>query len=179
MGTWQKGRHEEDADPSHIAAHQAVTPPTTNVESERTPQAVVHERQGSTADAETTRALLKDPMGPKVRPITYVCHLPRITALAREYGYAIAVHGSLQRDLDLIAVPWSEVATDAETLVLAICQTTGGFILPDREGRDPSQKPHGRLAWSIHLGAGLYIDLSVMPRLSNNEVCNRGSEETL
>ena len=94
-----------------------------------------------------------------------MCHLPRSTALAREYGYAIAVHGSLQRDLDLIAVPWSDVASDAEELVQAICHTTGGFILEGQD--DATPKPHGRLAYNIHLGAGLYIDLSVMPRLSN------------
>lgn len=112
---------------------------------------------------EQTQAMLKDAYGPKVRPIAYVCHLPRITALAREYGYAIAVHGSLQRDLDLIAVPWSEVAVDAETIVIEIAKMVGGFIL---DSEDATKKPHGRLAWKIHMGAGLYIDLSVMPKIS-------------
>lgn len=109
-----------------------------------------------------SKALLMDRYGPKARPIAYVCHVPRITALAREYGYAIAIHGSLQKDLDLVAVPWSEVATDAETLVMAICEIVGGFILPHQEAL---LKPHGRIAWTIHLGAGLWIDLSVMPRI--------------
>lgn len=111
---------------------------------------------------EATRALLLDRRGPKVRPLAYVCHLPRITEVAREFGYAIAVHGSLQRDLDLVAIPWSEVATDAETLVQALCETTGGFIVP---GQGASAKPHGRVAYIIQLGAGLYIDLGVMPRI--------------
>ena len=113
---------------------------------------------------EQTDAMLMDTFGPKVRPIAYVCHLPRITALAREYGYAIAVHGSLQRDLDLIAVPWSEVATDDETLVLAIARMVGGFILDHERAM---AKPHGRKAWTIHMGAGLWIDLGVMPRIPN------------
>jgi hypothetical protein len=32
----------------------------------------------------------------------------------------------------------------------------------------PTQKPHGRLAWSVHLGyrGNLYVDISVMPRAS-------------
>lgn len=111
---------------------------------------------------EATQALLKDRYGPKVRPIAYVCHVPRITAVAREHGYAIGIHGSLQRDLDLIAVPWSEVAVDAKDLVYAVCEVVGGFILPHQE--EPTQKPHGRLAWTIQLGAGLYIDLSVTPK---------------
>lgn len=114
-----------------------------------------------TTEEETTSALLQDRFGPKVRPIAYVCHLPRITAKAREFGYAIAVHGSLQRDMDLIAVPWSQAATDEEELLKAICETVGGFRLEHQTGAD---KPHGRRAWTIHLGAGLFIDLSIMPR---------------
>lgn len=28
-----------------------------------------------------------------------------------------------------------------------------------------SKRPHGRLAWAIHIGWHTYIDLSVMPKL--------------
>ncbi len=35
---------------------------------------------------------------------------PQLVEEARRHGYALAPHGSLQRDLDLIAVPWSEEA---------------------------------------------------------------------
>ena len=108
-----------------------------------------------------TKAMLQDRMGPKVRPVAYICHLPRIAAKAREFGYAICVHGSLQRDFDLVAIPWSDVASDEESLIQAICETAGGFRLENEQG---CNKPHGRRAWVIHLGAGLYIDLSIMPR---------------
>lgn len=107
--------------------------------------------------------MLKDPFGPKARPVAYVCHLPRLATVAREHGYALAVHGSLQRDMDLIAVPWSEVAADPEELVMAICRSAGGFMLPTETA---TLKPHGRKAWIIHLGAGLYIDLSITPKAS-------------
>lgn len=36
--------------------------------------------------------------------------IDRIRELAKEIGYAIGAHGSLERDLDLIAAPWSEEA---------------------------------------------------------------------
>lgn len=110
-------------------------------------------------------AMTLDRYGPKVRPLAYACHLPRIAAIARQFGYAIAVHGSLQRDLDLVAVPWSEAATDAEELVKAICETAGAFIIP---GQDATPKPHGRVAYILQMGAGLYIDLSVMPRTTQD-----------
>jgi len=110
---------------------------------------------------EEEKAMCIDPFGPKTRPIAYVLHVPRLTETARQHGYALAVHGSLQRDLDLIAVPWSEVASSPEDLIMALCQRVGGFMMPNEEAME---KPHGRKAWIIHLGAGLYIDLSIMPR---------------
>ena len=112
---------------------------------------------------ERDQAMLADPFGPKVRPIAYVLHVPRLAETARQHGYALAVHGSLQRDLDLLACPWSEVASAPEELIHALCRRVGGFML---EGEKAMEKPHGRRAWIIHLGAGLYIDLSVMPRLN-------------
>src|SRR4051812_2987278 len=40
--------------------------------------------------------------------------------VARTHGYALAVHGSVNRDIDLIACPWVAEATDAETLYIAL-----------------------------------------------------------
>jgi hypothetical protein len=103
-------------------------------------------------------------------PLGYVSMLPTLTRVARQLGYTLAVHGSLTRDLDLIAVPWVEEAAPANDLAFALIKASGGFLVerPASEThagvRDPMQKPHNRLAWSIHLGGGPYIDLSVMPR---------------
>ena len=96
--------------------------------------------------------------------------------LADQLGYAIAVHGSMARDIDLVAVPWKAAAVSAEELVEAIIAETrrlnGGvaFLTPVDAAQDffragmPGAKPHGRRCWSIHLGGGPYIDLSIMPR---------------
>jgi hypothetical protein len=82
--------------------------------------------------------------------------------VAKKCGYAIAHHGSLARDIDLIAAPWTDDAKPAHLLVDSIVSAVGGWINPTHP--NPVQKPHGRLAWSIHLlGYGTYIDLSVMP----------------
>lgn len=96
--------------------------------------------------------------------------------IARSHGYALAIHGTLTKDLDLLAAPWVEDAADAETLVMSIKKHLGalflherlaeqtGYTITGREGEDPEAKPHGRRAWSLHLEYGLYIDLSVMPK---------------
>lgn len=95
--------------------------------------------------------------------------------VARSLGYALAVHGSLVRDIDLIAVPWTREAVAAHELAEAIGARVGeingiAFFLPGLEQGDyfragcPGGKPHQRLGWTFHLGGGPYIDLAVMPR---------------
>ena len=104
----------------------------------------------------------RDPAFPSMYSMLY--QLMRPTAL--ELGYCLGLHGSMARDLDVVAVPWTEVAASAHELVEAIRVRLDAFIVVNHKGDTcPAQKPHGRLAWSLHLvGTGGYIDLSVMPR---------------
>jgi hypothetical protein len=110
-------------------------------------------------------------------PQGYLAALPFAIRAARERGYALAHHGTFGRDLDLVAVPWTDEAVAAEELVLAVAAATGSNVT--RHDKNPTRKPHGRLAWSLHffehttdgppIPTGLYIDLSVMPRLHDPE----------
>jgi hypothetical protein len=95
--------------------------------------------------------------------------LPDILETAREHGYAVALHGSVARDIDLVAVPWVDHASSAEEVAESIRQAaeklTGmAFVAPHELNVTPKKMPHGRLCWSFHLGSGVYIDLSVMPK---------------
>jgi hypothetical protein len=107
----------------------------------------------------------------------YACCYAMLIPIAQANGYALAVHGSMSRDLDLIAVPWTEEAVDALTLVKALKEAIGGITHQiDMDHYyptcDPKEKPHGRLAYSLHFTNrgcdGTYIDVSVMPRLPHN-----------
>ena len=101
--------------------------------------------------------------------------MPHLSEVAESHGYALAAHGSLSRDIDLIACPWTSAAVEASVLAEAIrCaaeEVTGHAFYGPHESDEyfragcPGAKPHGRLVWSFHLGGGPYIDLSVMPRL--------------
>lgn len=94
-------------------------------------------------------------------PSMYAILIPNLVEIARELGYAIGLHGSMARDLDLIAVPWVEEAVPPEELVQAIASRLG-FIL-EGPPRSPEDKPHGRRAWSLILCGEAYVDLSVLP----------------
>ena len=90
--------------------------------------------------------------------------LPPLQMAARGCGYALAVHGSLCRDIDLIAVPWTEQADDPKLLVDRMLGVIAG-LLGRATAQDWTSKPHGRQSILIyHAGHGAEIDLSVMPR---------------
>lgn len=95
-------------------------------------------------------------------PSLYATLYPWLLNVADEHGYAVAIHGSLQRDLDIVAVPWTEEAVSAETLVEYIAEKLGAFL--EEWPLSPAQKPHGRRVWALILSGGAYIDFSVMPR---------------
>lgn len=100
--------------------------------------------------------------------LVYLHVFADLRAAARKCGYALAVHGSLDRDLDLIAVPWTEEATDADRLVHAICEAWGfGDGLMALEPHGPP-KLHGRIAYTLIPGGPLFVDLSVMPRATSD-----------
>jgi hypothetical protein len=109
-----------------------------------------------------------------VKPFTfascYVVAYERLCMRARELGYALTLHGSLHRDLDIVAVPWTDEAVGPKELADALLEVSGGFMTPLEAEDDyhrlgcPGSKPHGRLVWSFYLGGKPYIDLSVMPR---------------
>ena len=98
-------------------------------------------------------------------PPLYATLWPRFVVLAREHGYALGVHGSLDRDMDLIAVPWTETASAPEDLVRALNEWVSPFVEKEQALSGPEAKPHGRMAWNITLGGGAFVDLSIMPRL--------------
>jgi len=94
-----------------------------------------------------------------------------LAEIARRHGYALAIHGSLQTDLDLIAVPWVEDATSAEVVIDALRTHCQACL--DLNGKVPvtEVKPHGRLAWNLYMGGGAKVDVSVLPRVLPVTVC--------
>lgn len=96
-------------------------------------------------------------------PALYAHRLNEIQAIGRAHGYAIAIHGSMQRDLDVLAVPWTARATIAADLVDALCDR-----MPcDLGTNSPTERPHGRMSYTLMMCGSLFMDLSVMPRVTS------------
>lgn len=116
--------------------------------------------------------------GFKVPGFTYAWMIPYLTRIGRRHGYAMAFHGSMSRDLDVVAVPWVVDANPPHELIDEILKLTGGRLklndgtLTSSAIDDAGQpvknafgeKPHGRRAYTIAFdGAWHFIDLSVIP----------------
>ena len=83
-----------------------------------------------------------------------------IRSTAYDLGYAVATHGTLMRDYDIIAVPWTAEASGTRRLLDVLCKTLNAKIV-QRES-----KPHGRNAFSLQMDAFVkVIDISITPTL--------------
>ncbi len=88
----------------------------------------------------------------------------RVWDVARRCGYAVGLHGSMKRDCDMIAAPWTSDACAAETLIAELCKGLNARMIGSVE-----HKPHGRKAWSLQVNAYVKpIDISVMPRVQDD-----------
>lgn len=89
--------------------------------------------------------------------------LPALRLAAKGCGYALAVHGSQARDIDLVAIPWVDGAQDADKLSERLCGVLAGILGRATTSGDWVEKPHGRRAKLIYTPGPAEIDLSVMP----------------
>lgn len=101
-------------------------------------------------------------MKPANRAAVYAAALyPDLAEIARAHGYALAVHGSLARDFDLIAIPWreKEKVSPPKTVVKAM---KSHFAI--REIGESDVTHHGRIRFTLSVGfSDSFVDLSFMP----------------
>lgn len=113
-------------------------------------------------ESEMEKILKAEKPKPHYAPVYAAALYPDLATIAREHGYALAVHGSLARDFDLIAVPWVDNPSEPATVLDDITSKFAiRLITPKDKGND---KPHGRQAFTISIGHGdCALDISFMP----------------
>lgn len=123
-----------------------------------------------------------------VKPAMYTLFYENLKVIAREYGYNLVLHGSLNRDMDLIAIPWVDEPRSEKLLVHAFKKYLTGDIIDRFGGYETEEQdftfsilPGGRHNYVINLNRcnkqgewvpygdeQYYLDISFTP-LSNME----------
>jgi hypothetical protein len=90
------------------------------------------------------------------KPNLYAYYFLKLKEIARECGYNLVVHGSMNRDLDLIAIPWTDDPKPEIDLINAL-----SYYLTGQEATVPAEflftrQPGGRHNYVISLNRGGY-----------------------
>lgn len=112
----------------------------------------------------------------KPRPQFYAMCFPALQDIAKAKGYNLIMHGSLNRDMDLVAVPWIDEPRPELELIQAFDMFLRGTEYEEKgahRGYMHSTLPGGRHSYVIHLNRGgiwngyndeqYYLDISVTP----------------
>lgn len=98
-------------------------------------------------------------MKPANNAPVYCSLYSELAEVCRKHGYALAIHGSLARDFDIIAIPWVENPSIPDDVIKEI---TRDFALKDSGAK--TTKLHGRIVYTlVFCGGDVFIDLSFMP----------------
>jgi hypothetical protein len=117
------------------------------------------------------------------KPGLYAMFYEHLKLIAKEYGYCLLIHGSLSRDLDLVAVPWVDEPRSEEKMILEFHEYLTGQRLVNNEGKPESSiLPGGRRNYTISLNRGdrdgewvrfadqeYYLDISVVQTIIKPE----------
>lgn len=96
----------------------------------------------------------------------YASIYSELAELCRSHGYALAIHGSLSRDFDLVCIPWADKVSEPAAVVTAI---TDKFALRLLDTIDlPHIKPWCREVYTLIFAWGeAALDLSFTPRIES------------
>lgn len=125
------------------------------------------------------------------KPSLYAFYFEVLKEIALKYGYNLVLHGSMNRDLDLIAIPWQEEIKPHIPMIEEMAQALGGHIFGEKGGNTKElqdafkKKFHGRESFIININRGIkskydgmvvsfeehkdpqyYVDISVIPHIS-------------
>ena len=81
---------------------------------------------------------------------------------ALDKGWALALHGSLSSDMDIMGMPWTENASTVEEMVQSLSNCFTGSIWKEGHANPFYDKPFGRVVYTLTIWADFYVDLSVM-----------------
>ena len=92
------------------------------------------------------------------KPVFYAVLYESMRKAALDCGYALALHGSMQSDMDLMAMPWDEDSKPVEVLVSEINKCIGETVWAESNLQLRETRAHGRQIYTLFMGSW-HLDL--------------------
>jgi hypothetical protein len=96
------------------------------------------------------------------RPAFYAAMWEDIRKCAMDLGWAVAIHGSLSSDMDIMAMPWTNDTVSFEKLVCSISKLFDSNSISELYSITYNEKPHGRIVATIPIWEDFYLDVSTI-----------------
>ena len=74
----------------------------------------------------------------------------------------MGLHGSMQLDIDIMAILWTEKAKLKKDLIKALSDCLGETIWSDHHFIPRYDKLHGRIVYTLSIGGTWYLNISVI-----------------
>lgn len=81
---------------------------------------------------------------------------------ALKHGWALALHGSLNNDMDIMAMPWDEEASSVIVMIGELCKCFTESAQIEKMIQVSTDKPHNRVVYTLPIWADFYLDINVI-----------------
>lgn len=100
------------------------------------------------------------------RAAFYACMWDDFRQAAMDCGWALGLHGSLNSDMDIMAMPWVEDAVQADEMIshmIDVCFGGSAWAQPPHFKKSAAgEKPNNRIVYTIPIFADFYLDINVI-----------------
>ena len=93
------------------------------------------------------------------RAVFYACMWNDFRQSALDKGWALALHGSLANDMDIMAMPWVKDASPVLEMILALKKC---FDKPSEIHISITDMPNNRKVYTISIWADFYLDINII-----------------
>jgi hypothetical protein len=110
------------------------------------------------------------------RAVFYAAIWNDLRQAAMNKGWALALHGSLASDMDIMAMPWTEHASSADEMIEALkaCFTDSPQI---RVTNTPMLNQ--RLVYTLSIWADFYLDINIIKTIMNQDQIQNKESKTI
>jgi len=93
------------------------------------------------------------------RAVFYAAMWEDLRNAALDKGWALALHGSLANDMDIMAMPWTEEVSPEIDMILALKYC---FDKPEEIGLIITDMPNNRKVYTLSIWEDFYLDINII-----------------